>query len=238
MTWGREDHCYYDTLGSSTEGSDWRGSRRGTRGGGGWAVGKRWSWDVGKPIAEHPHPLRGEAEQRRGGGRWHGEQGGGRGRGMGDQEGVEGICTHWDPPMQCQEVETLSVGQGWGGGGKRITAGALVDWQFRERTEANRSRPRKRGKGMSLKDPRCAGWVRGIRVSWWPSAQTGGAEGAWASLSSRAHGRPRAPHSEKAGEQLPRRDNHPPVGLSVSEHWSSPRGTETSWEKGRCQSGT
>lgn len=170
--------------------------------------------------------------------------------GVGSREGVgagewgtrrawRASAPHWDPPMQCQEVETLSMGQGWGGGGKLVTAGALVDWQLHERMEANCSMPRKRGKGMSLKDPCCAGRVRGIRVSWWPSAQTGSTEGAWASLSSCVHVHPRAPRSEKAGEQqLPRRDSHPPVCLSVSKHWSSPRGTETSWEKGRRQSGT
>lgn len=62
---------------------------------------------------------------------------------MGSREGVgagewgtrrawRASAPHWDPPMQCQEVETLSMGQGWGGGGKLVTAGALVDWQFHE----------------------------------------------------------------------------------------------------------
>lgn len=65
--------------------------------------------------------------------------------------------------MQRHEVERLRGGQGWGGGGNLVAAGALACWHFQERERKPAAhRPGSEGRGQTGRALLC--WT-GMRVS-------------------------------------------------------------------------
>ena len=124
--------------------------------------------------------------------RWHGEQGGAQGRGKWGTRGAwRASAPHWDPPTQRQEVETLRGGQGWGGGGNLVAAGALAGWHCHEREwTPTARRPGSGERGQTGRGIAVLDWNESVRVIWWPLVQTGDTERAWASLSLRVHAYP------------------------------------------------